>query len=300
MALVVVLVAVIGVILVAALSATVAAALEEIADAVREKRLLAGAGWICLSSLIVAVLGVMGWAVAANTLFRHQTTVVTASGVRGELKVTRERPVGSDAEETWKYSSIAEVQFDYHPGSQTAEGSMPPQGVVYIHGIDGSRSKVFDGKACPARDLASTVASASRARLKVNAGYRDISSPMSFLTQIRCGIDRPFRPTAWSRYPSEAGRVLDIPFLWRWPWAIPIVMGQIAALVVAVITIGRWRERKCSRLTMISVCVFAALLIVGVNILAARSYGSWPGVLALLALMSNWILKRRLSAGERS
>jgi hypothetical protein len=271
---------------------------SELVRSVHSRKFLQAVGLMLLIPIIIGFVGAITWGVAANTAFKYQTAIVTASSTRKELKVEQERLLGSDSVRTWRYEDIAMIEFDYIPASGGGDNYTPPQGFVYVRGSEQVRSRIFDGSACPARKLADAVASATGAPIRVHVrglGGRDVASIGSFLTQMRCGIEHPFRPSSWRQYPAEAWRVLDLPFLWQWPWAVPIIVGQLALIAGALAIIAQWRKSACSTLLMVSVCVVVGLSVVAMNVFAARSYGSWPTALALLVLILARFVARRLA-----
>jgi hypothetical protein len=270
----------------------------ELTGSLRSGRYRRALGWLLLIPVVLAVVGLMGWGLAANTVFRYQTAEVTASRTMGELTVEQRRPLGGGAARTWNYDDIAVIEFDYIPASG-GENPTPPQGVVYVGGSDGSRSQIYAGSACVARDLADAITSATSVPIRVHSGGRDIASYGSFLTQIRCGVQEPFRPTSWREYPAEAWRVLDLPFLWRWPWALPVVLGQLVLIAAALIVISRWRAGAVPRIAMVAVLIVAGLGVAALHIVAATSYGSWPAALALFALFSGKFVAGRLQRTDR-
>jgi hypothetical protein len=270
----------------------------ELIDSIRSRKFLQTIGWMISFPIVVGLIGLMALGLSANTFFKYQTTVITASRTTSELKVEQKRLIGSDLVRTWKYKDIAYIEFNYQPESGPSDSPTPPQGNVYVGGSDRTQYQVFDGSACPARKLAEAVTSATGVPIIVHSGYRDIASYESFLTQIRCGIQSPFHPTSWSQYPAEAWRVLDLPFLWRWPWALPIVAAQLVLVAATVTIIARWRASTCPTLVMVAVCALAGLAVVGMNVFATKSHGGWPGALALLALISARMVGRRLIPSE--
>jgi hypothetical protein len=200
----------------------------------------------------------------------------------------------------WSYDELASVDFDYVPGSG-GEDHIPPRGNVYVHAIGQERVLVFDGSPCAARELADSVTSRTGAPLVVNSGGRDLSSLGAFATQLRCGIDDPIQANSWSDYPAEIWRVLDLPFLWRWPWALPIVAAQVALIVGALTVVGRLRNGTSrNRAIMVMVCIAARSCIVVMHVFATKSYGNWPGALALFALLSGKFAAKRLFLSDAS
>jgi hypothetical protein len=266
-------------------------------DSARSRKFIQAVGWTLSLPLILGLIGAMAWGMAATTAFRYQTSIVTASSARRELKVEQKRLLGGDAVRTWEYDNITQMEFDYIPASGSGDDYAPPQGMVYVRGSDRTRSLIFSGSACPGRDLADAVALATNVPIRVHSGGlggRDIASVGSFLTQIRCGLKRPFHATDWRQYPAEAGRVLDLPFLWRWPWAVPIVAGQLALIAGVFVIVARWRASTCPTPILVCICVVAGLGIAAMHVFATKSYGSWPGALALFALISGSFVSRRL------
>ncbi len=272
---------------------------EAFTDSVKSRKFFQAIASALSLPVVVGVVGAMGWLVAANTVLKYQTAVVTASSTSGELTVRQGRLVGGPTVRSWHYTDIAEIRFDYIPGTG-GEDSTPPRGVVYVRGAGQEASPIFDGSPCPARELAEAVSTATKVPIHVRSGFRDISSIGSFLTQIRCGIQRPPHPTGGTSFAAEAWRVLDLPFLWRWPWSVPIVIGQILLIAVALVAIARWRDERCPRIVMIAVCCLAVLGIAAMNIFATRSYGSWPAALALFLLISAMVVRRVLFGGTLS
>jgi hypothetical protein len=269
-------------------------------DSIHSRKWLQAAALALSFPVIVGLPGLLGWWTAANTVLKYQTAVVTASSSRGELTVERGRLIGSNAVRSWKYKDIAEIRFTYIPASGDGQNYRPSQGVVYVRGADRTLTEIFDGSPCTARKLADAVVSAAHVPIHVHSGIWDISSPTSFLTQIRCGVENPVRPTNWSEYPAEVWRVLDLPFLWRWPWSVPIVLAQLVLIAASLVIVARWRASKCPRLMMVAVCALAALGIVAMHIFAVWSYGRWPGALALFVLISSMFLRRYFSGSTLS
>jgi hypothetical protein len=264
----------------------------EFVNSVRSGKLRQALGWAALLPVFVAVPIGMGSYLAANTAFKSQTAVVTADNGRHELTVERRRLLGNDAVHRWAYEDIATIQFDYIPAGNASEGS-PPQGLVYLQASDRPREQVYDGAACTARKLADGVAAATGAELRVRSNGRDIAGYGSFLTQLRCGIKEPLQVTDWRRYPSELWRVLDLAFLWNWAWALPVVAGQLALIAAACLVAGRWGSPGLRKPVAVVICVAAGLAVVALHIVATRTYGRWPGALALLALVSARIFAGR-------
>lgn len=263
-------------------------------EAFEDRKILQGSALALSIPVVLGVLGVMAWGLAANTVLKSQSTVVTASHRRAELKVVQRYLVGRDTIHTWKYSDLTHIKFDYVPATDNGETSTPPQGVVYVSGVNRTASQIYSGPACPARSLADAVSSATGLPIDVHAGTRDVTKFSSFLTQIRCGIKHPFRPHSWRQYPAEAWRVLDLPFLWRWPWALPVILAEFGLVTGIVGIIALWRSARLPRLATIAACGITGLAVVALNVFATKSYGSWPAALALFALISGKVASRIL------
>jgi hypothetical protein len=258
---------------------------EESLAAFRSRRPSLGSGYAVLAVLLAGLTVLAGWAVAANTVFKHMTTVVVTDAALRELRVERQRLLGSDAVLRWSYGDVAAIEYDYIPGTG-GESPRRPQGVVFVRPVDQERVRIFDGPACPARDLADLMVEASGASLDVHAGVRDLSGFGAFLRQLRCGEEQPFRPLSLAQYPREAWRVLDLPFLWHWPWAFPLIAAQ-SGIVVGVVVLNRARrDGRCRTVVLVTVCVTAAAALIALNVLAAVSHGRWPALLALVALVT--------------
>jgi hypothetical protein len=262
-------------------------------DALRERKILPALGW-ALMMLVFAGAGAFGaWQTALQTALKHHETTVTASPSEHALTAERRRPFGADEVRRWGYEDITRLDYKYVPGT-SGETSSPPQGIVHVVGSDQTRTKIYDGSACTARDLADGINSVVGVPLRVDTGWRDLSGFPGFLTQLRCGTAQPFRPTSLTEYPAEAWRVLDLPFLWHWPWSLPVVVGQLGLLVGAAFVDGRWRARRRGVLVRAVGWILAAAGVAALNVLAANSYGSWPAALALLALLSMQFAGKRL------
>jgi hypothetical protein len=253
---------------------------EEVVERVRDKQAFRAAGWALLLPMFVGFVGVIGWAVAWGTVLQYQRTVVTASRADRQLTVERSRPIGSDEKRRYPYDAIENIEFDYIPGSGGENGS-PPHSVVYVGAVGHRRAQIFDGDVCTARKLAGAITQATGVRTRVvGSDLPDISSYDSLFTQLRCGTKRSVPPTTLIAYPGELWHALDMPFLWEWPWAIPVLLAQCAlAAVVAVAT-------RHSMIGGFIALMLAAFGIFALNLLAASESGRYPGSLGLLALIA--------------
>jgi hypothetical protein len=257
---------------------------------VRSRRFLQAGGFAMLALVLASVLGWAIYSIAMLSLFKYQSTVVTASTQRSELTVERQRLLGGNETSTWRYADISAVDFEYIPGA-AGEQSIPPRGVVSLLS-KGQSTPVFDGSPCPARDLANAIETATKVQLRVHSGIRDLSGFGPFFTQLRCGIDQPFQVDDWRHYPEQAWRVLDFPFLWRWPWGFPVVIAEVGFIALVLVMIRRQRESDSGLLVTVSVVGVAVVGVVLLNIFATWSYGSWPAALALIVLIALFVAKR--------
>jgi hypothetical protein len=271
---------------------TVGVASGSFKDSLDSKKRLQAVAWILAIPVILGVLGVMAWAIAANTLLKSQSTIATASRERGELRSTQRYLIGDDKIQIWKYGDLKRIEFQYI----AANDNTPPQGVVSVRESNHGISQIFSGSACPARSLANALSSATGLPIDVRAGNRDIASYGSFLTQIRCGVKKPFNPSGWRQYPTEAWRVLDLPFLWRWPWALPVVIAEIALVAGFTGIIALYRASRLSKPITVAIGGVIVLAFAAINVFATRSHGSWPAALALFALIAASIAKRSLKS----
>jgi hypothetical protein len=173
-------------------------------DAFQARKPWLGSGYALLAVLLAGLIILAGWSVAVNTVFKHMTTVVVTDAGRQELRVVRQRLMGSDAVLQWSYDDVAAIEYDYIPRTN-GENFRPPQGVVFVRPVHQDRVQIFDGPACPARDLTDSIVEASGASLDVHAGVRDVSGYGAFFAQLRCGEEQPFRPLSVSEYPGRPG-----------------------------------------------------------------------------------------------
>lgn len=275
------------------IAVSIAAGWDFLTDADRPPLLRRILTTILVLPFAVGFIGLFAAMFAAATVFRYHSVTVTASEAERQLTVQRERLAGGDSLHSWAYEEIVAIDYLYVPGDN--EGAKP-QGHVSLLSSSGVESSIFEGPACPARKLTEAVAATTKVPVRVKSlalGGQDISSPGSFLNNLRCGTARPFHPTDWGRYPSEAIRVLDLPFLWRWVWAGPIIFGQTALLVSMVVLVKRWRASRLYTAALLAGCAVAFMAVIAMNVFATRSYGTWPAALALLALISiKWAHKR--------
>jgi hypothetical protein len=176
-----------------------AAIVGEVRDELERRNWWKVMGLAAALPLLLALLGVIAWALAGATVLRSHGTVVIASHTRAEVEVKRTRLIGSPDARTWKYADVASIEFKYVP--PTEDG--PALGTVHLRARDRTRALIFEGEACPARDLAEAMRSATDVPVKVDSGMPVVTSFGALFSRLRCGIERPWHPSG-DEFPTWA------------------------------------------------------------------------------------------------